>query len=983
VNRNKTKKWVEAKATAYGGDDWGEYDEDDQYGVDADQNDPHHLPRKSSFVTGDEGREFSAAAQQPQPQDHSQPAQVQGARVVSAASTAPTEASDTTLHPQNRRDFSPTAMPAPLSTGIGAVTSPMKSPESATSGVKSSSAGVYDPRSNIPTGSNKSLPFIRPADIYKRMQEAQEQERRTSMESSNSGSDLRPGSSTSMQKLSSENFQEPKHALANIPERKSEYGSFDKDSRPQPQSVARAAESSQPPLTQRQPPVPRQSFDLPKFGNEPTFGDDFWSKQQPSAPVAQNQPFLAAVSPPNSAEGPIRNLVNKAFNAADSSSLSKQDSLRSQTTSTGTSDISPILSPLHETDTAPVTHPAPLLGASQPTQATNPMLTKPDLHLTAAKSMAAPGSSIKPLPNPPFAQSNSRPSSKDGPLRGPPKLESAASSRSASPSKNRVKDLANQFEGADSRRSSVVSVASKHSNAEVKTFESPKPQAGVIVNPETATAAEPSVSSEFKRRPSMPGQFDSYALDPEAPTPAAHPYPMRGYAEKALETHQERSEAVETPELRPTTEVRQLEGKDLTPGPMATLAAAGAAMGAAIRSSLGNMGTESNSEQDTQPHNRRESGDIYLSRPVQDRRLDSEISEASHIPPTPPMKDETFAVSKPVTAGVDPENREPPPTNSTLSHSDWLSGEIDRALTPLSTAAPDSGSKAASTVSPISPVFNPATTRPPVKKRFSWESSAASVAQSPQDVNQPSSAERPKTPDNARMSTDGLHVINAMPGELPISATDPNAHQHELESTPKAKDHTREELVGAAALASGAALATGVLASSSHTEQHHRTPSKDIDIRAPLTSPVPHNESPPQEYTGESGSEVPSKELPSFREIQLIKSPSDRIATYNKTRQNWADLDSGLNKWMNHLMTTFPEHQQLKHTATLPYNPVVEYHAPETPPKDKRTSAGAAAAAGAAGKAVAEGLNRLGGKGKGLLGRMGRGRLRGSDGVGN
>jgi hypothetical protein len=981
VNRNKTRKWVEAKSTSYGGDDWGDYDENDEYGADEERlNEPPSLPRKSSFVSGDEGREFSA----PQPaQAQAQPqSQAQGARVVSASSNAPTEASDTTLHPQNRRDFSPTAMPAPLSmspTSMHPTTAPLKSPESVTSGVKSP-AGVYDPRSNIPTGSNKSLPFIRPADIYKRMQEAQEQERRTSMESSNSGSDLRPGSS-SMQKVSSENIQEPKHSLADIPERKSEYGSYDKRIQSHPQPV----ETSQPPpITQRKPPATRQSFDLPKFGNDSTFGDDFWSKSQSGASLAPNHPVTATLSPPNSAEGPIRNMVNKAFNPADSSSLAKQDSLRSQTTSTGTSDISPILSPLYEADIKPATQ-----GSSQPTHVTNPLLTKPDLQSTTLHNIAVTDSGIKPLPN-------------------PPKLESAASSRSASPSKGRVKGLATQFEDIDSRRSSVISVSSKKSIAEVKTFESPKPQAAVIVNPQT-TATEPSVGNEFKHRPSMPGQFDSYAMDPEAPTPAPHPHPMREYAEKALAAHDQKRPEVISPELQPTTEVRQLDGKDLQTGAMATLAAAGAAMGAAIRSSLGNPGTDSNSEQSHEPNNRRQSGDIYSNRPIQARRFDSEVSEPAQIPPTPPLKDESVPFSKPVTGTLspNPENRGVSPmipTASTQSHSDWLSGEIDRALTPLSTAAPDSGSKAGSTVSPISPVFNPMnSTQPAPKKRFSWESSAASVPQSQVDTNQPTTAERPKTPDNPRMSTDGLHVINAMPGELPITATDPNIHQHELDATPKANDHSREELVGATGLGTTAAMA-GILASSSKPEQHNRTQSKDAGYGAPLSSPVQHNRTPskdagygaplsspvqhirnPSTDAGAgsgAGTEEHSKELPSFREIQLIKSPSDRIATYNQTRQNWADLDSGLNKWMDHLMTTFPEHQQLKQNPILTFNNVSEYHGtPDTPPKDKRTSAGAATAA--TGKAIAEGLNRLGGKGKGLLGRMGRGRLRGSEGVGN
>jgi hypothetical protein len=81
VNRAKTKKWVEAKAPSYGGDDWDDYDEEDEYGIEAARDAPlPPLPgqhpgrsftqpispavradRRNSFDTGDERRAFSSA----------------------------------------------------------------------------------------------------------------------------------------------------------------------------------------------------------------------------------------------------------------------------------------------------------------------------------------------------------------------------------------------------------------------------------------------------------------------------------------------------------------------------------------------------------------------------------------------------------------------------------------------------------------------------------------------------------------------------------------------------------------------------------------------------------------------------------------------------------------------------------------------------------------------------------------------------------
>jgi hypothetical protein len=87
VNRAKTKKWVEAKAPSYGGDDWDDYDEEDEYGVEAARDAPlpplpgqnpsrsftQPIPpavrgdRRNSFDTGDERRAFSSSAFPPDP----------------------------------------------------------------------------------------------------------------------------------------------------------------------------------------------------------------------------------------------------------------------------------------------------------------------------------------------------------------------------------------------------------------------------------------------------------------------------------------------------------------------------------------------------------------------------------------------------------------------------------------------------------------------------------------------------------------------------------------------------------------------------------------------------------------------------------------------------------------------------------------------------------------------------------------------------
>lgn len=303
MNRQKTKKWTQAPAVNYDGDDWGD---DDEYGAPPPPSKPTgfrqqgqgmqssakpespaydsskkygELPplpgandprgRSNSFDADDEKRNFSSSTmrqpspsmttptssapatrfsqitgvpssrnpsgppalqiqtQQPQPQtglrkasqmvspvsgspypDVLQSGRVNTAEssVVSPASVAPSSASDF----QARQDFSPSAVPQPLTTRASPAPQPVTdspstrfparksslsqvagpplsditrpSPADSTSrpwvsGPRSASPGASARSPNTPTG--KALPFIRPAEIYKRAEE----ERRQSIES--------------------------------------------------------------------------------------------------------------------------------------------------------------------------------------------------------------------------------------------------------------------------------------------------------------------------------------------------------------------------------------------------------------------------------------------------------------------------------------------------------------------------------------------------------------------------------------------------------------------------------------------------------------------------------------------------------------------------------------------------------------------------------------------------------------------------------
>jgi hypothetical protein len=185
VNRSKTRKWAEAKNYSYDGDDWGGYDPYDEYGgYDDKQTAPlpaaaSAAPRRNSFETGEEVRSFSSGQQQPplpSPPAHITPTKPQPLQPA--------------RQPQNdygvRRDFSQMAhVPPPLKTNTSpqavrerfpARKSSLQTSLPSSPALGSQQPAVQEPASPslsasaAPSAANPPT-FIRPADIYKRMEE--------------------------------------------------------------------------------------------------------------------------------------------------------------------------------------------------------------------------------------------------------------------------------------------------------------------------------------------------------------------------------------------------------------------------------------------------------------------------------------------------------------------------------------------------------------------------------------------------------------------------------------------------------------------------------------------------------------------------------------------------------------------------------------------------------------------------------------------
>lgn len=766
-----------AKKNAYDGDDWGGYDEYDEYGVDDEppakpapsqrhyaggqpqrthtdrsftepiQPGPPGKARRNSFEAGEEHRAFSASIPPPQ-QDYGQQQYGEQQRQTSGAG------SDMGHEPQDRLDFTPSAMPPPLQTQM----SPMPA------GINSSPARAQFP----PRKSSIDLPFVRPADIYKRVDEERERER-ASLDSSRPSLDsLSSRPKDDLQSPTSDGGRLLK-PLETVAERKSKY--------------------------------------LPDLNSAFAQND-----KQPAAGGSQAQASgsHASVMSPPSDQG-FRSVVDQAFTRADDqrsvppTPISKDDDSSMSRTNTGsTTGISPIMSRVPSGATSALKRNQVGVEGSTPaiaeepsdTAAFIPGATSTFIHnATAPKSSAdhsrnfssssLPRSGLatptrgdsparspvispyKDLPEPKAAQiatgSPDEPDAMEGGLAGPSPayaareadiataarsgsgsaapglgaaekhsqdafLESHAEqspiedafprSRSESPSKGRVQALAGKFgDVSHSRRGSTQSNMSRNS---VQSWEKSQ-HSSRAPSPTKGSPSKPS-SPVKEFRPHLPGQWESYATT--AATPLDHS--ERG---RSLDFEKDKAAySLEGADLTPTTakhpvdEVKTDDGLD----PIAGLKSAGAAMAQSFRSTVGIDDTSA------EPHNQQVTGakgasygDMYMPRPLQ---LERTVSSLSSIPPTPPAKDTPRNEEPPQLPSKDvdldtPDQYKRPEffpqlstqTSADDQESDRLRKEIVASLTPVASADPSRRS-----LQPASPGTNRASSILPAEYDSYW-----------------------------------------------------------------------------------------------------------------------------------------------------------------------------------------------------------------------------------------------------------------------
>ncbi|KAG9228590.1 hypothetical protein BJ875DRAFT_233413 [Amylocarpus encephaloides] len=235
---------------------------------------------------------------------------------------------------------------------------------------------------------------------------------------------------------------------------------------------------------------------------------------------------------------------------------------------------------------------------------------------------------------------------------------------------------------------------------------------------------------------------------------------------------------------------------------------------------------------------------------------------------------------------------------------------------------------------------------PSLQQRFSWEKSIENV---PKTLTSGTTANLP-APHISGTSTGTSEAPEVVPQQETGSLSHPNAPYDGLilDDRPTEQSgsphQTNRSSIGreAALLAGGAALTAGALATRApSTAQTETQPSRRLSLAEekgsqvssylvsatplednhPSRSPQPYFQSTDQTVHASPGASFPTStstrpplqhatndRILAFKEIAAMKSQQQRIATFDATRERYAQMDSGLNAWMVTLQAQQPEH---------------------------------------------------------------------------
>ncbi|KAF4548540.1 Hypothetical protein D9617_27g045070 [Elsinoe fawcettii] len=960
VNRNKTRKWTEAKQYNYDGDEWGGFDPYDEYGNYDDPAGPPQIPRarQHSFDRGEERRAFSAGTGPPGQYQRGPP-------------------------PQQRRDFSqPAYAPAPL-----------KSTQSPTGRGGPAAVPLRDEEEDDKKDGKPpaAIPFIRPSDIYKRMEQERERERQSldsSRPSIDSASSKRTGT-------------EPAASLSAVPEKKAEPSvpieqpqktdpPASTDTAPTlPDDMPRSSIDGFQSIVDRAfdrpddnsvPPTPistsnsqKTQEDLSRSNSESTTGISPIMSRVPSSNTDESRGRAAAMH----RERAMSNITEeiplepppKSANrqtTPTAATHSRPDSVESfipghtRKVSTPSPHASPARSPRMETTTnrrlsqplaAEVTEddvPEPASATSNYSQSTYPASATSDRPAPAFPPPAASIGEKSPTSETPVAL-------KVGSRSSTPLTSPTEGRKSPFAGSSRVRDLAGRYNEIheESRRNSQASIKSKTSYSSLRHKSS---VGSGHASPEPPASADP-VSSPGERlerppynpqpsfRPHLPGEWIS-TTDLRADPVAAPSSNLASTAEeKDLPKTPTAPSAPSEIDLTPkaATVDRSASTKTSGSGPVDALKAAGAALGASLTSSVGTSHQardfaspppkeETTAPKDDQP--KRSIGDVYM-RPLEFQRTASSI--ASSDAPTPPAKD-TPSIDE--SAVSDPYFHRRPNRDSRDSwegsvgdedeedskESDRLRREIVRSLTPQAQEratyehtrdqdaidAPDNlkDVQKAEGIQPTqSSPLRTAQSISDLPEVAELDGSGPRMDAGPGLLNKrfsweskPASSVNPSNlASEVNLPQTGLHVTNQeepLLNETPVAASDDvNRDRHLSASSVTPVPEGRSPVSPVANAEDGRPSTSENPPSPLLTGQADRL-SSDANATA--------QQEPIVAASGPGTSDPPAK-IPSFREIANIKSAPERIDKYNVTRKQFAEMNTGLQGWLSTTIAANPD----------------------------------------------------------------------------
>ncbi|KAL4975217.1 hypothetical protein BDW66DRAFT_74880 [Aspergillus desertorum] len=196
--------------------------------------------------------------------------------------------------------------------------------------------------------------------------------------------------------------------------------------------------------------------------------------------------------------------------------------------------------------------------------------------------------------------------------------------------------------------------------------------------------------------------------------------------------------------------------------------------------------------------------------------------------------------------------------------------------------------------------------QPKLKKRFSWEES--SEDEDPTPVTQAQATRPPPMPGQFPLSQESvLPESMVAPTNHPSTTADPLEERVE----PTTPEKPKLTVIPPAAMDATSTPSSG----HGHESPHPQTTETPALVKEGESfSPMPRSMEPPAHITPASG----ETGLLGFKDILSMQSPYERIRSFDRTRDQFAAIDTGLGNWLQATFRAHPEHHDVINRNSKP-----------------------------------------------------------------